>query len=490
MCSVKKTPFLFWRKIFSPFFNLSILGKFSWMFGAFFLGFAAITYHDYFFHHQFIEQLLAIQTAANQAELDAIVIGTEEHELHSFIMAGSIVFILAIISFIATRVLIDLLREMRQRLIAIRLTDESCANVQNITEIPIFTKDEIGLVSLATNELLTNIREISLFRRTIEADETTEEIYRRLAALFQNTLSLRSYIIYEIEDNDHSIGPVSFHPMEMESEACQMLDAEMCRAKRTGDLCSSINFPGICPVFPHPDVLSHACVPLIVGGRSLGVVQFLFPFISSQPREQDASQQLLRARQYLREALPIIQSKRLAEDLHEMAITDTLTGLHNRRFLESNINTVIAGVRRRNTQMAILMCDMDYFKQVNDEYGHDAGDAVLKSLAFLLTHNIRASDIVIRYGGEEFLILLLDCHPDMAMEVAEKIRVAVERHTFTHDSFSLKKTLSIGISEFPPDTEAFWESVKYADVALYNAKESGRNRVVRFSDEMWTGNNY
>ncbi|MDH4318383.1 MAG: GGDEF domain-containing protein, partial [Desulfobulbaceae bacterium] len=441
MCSAQKTLSLIWRNIFNPFLNLSILGKFSWMFGAFFLGFAAITYHDYYFHHQFISQILAVQSTANQAELEAIVAGAEEHERHSFIMAGSIVSVLAIISFIATRVLINLLNEMRQRLIAIRLTDENCANTRNITEIPIFTKDEIGQVSLATNDLLTNIREISLFRRTIEADETTGEIYRRLADLFRNTLNLHSYIIYEIKNNDHSISPVSSYPLEMEAEACQMLGAEMCRAKRTGNLCSSINFPGICPVFPHPDALSHACVPLIVGGRPLGVVQFLFPFISSQQTEQEASMQLLRARQYLREALPIIQAKRLAEDLHEMAITDTLTGLHNRRFLESNINTVIAGVRRRNTQLAILMCDMDYFKQVNDDYGHDTGDAVLKSLAFLLAHNVRASDIVIRYGGEEFLILLLDCHPDMAMEVAEKIRAAVERHTFTHDNFSLKKTL-------------------------------------------------
>ena len=460
------------------------------MFSAFFFGFVIISYHDYYFHHQFIEKLSLLQNDANQAEINAIISNAKEHESHSFLMAGFIVVFLATMSFIATKFLINLLSEMRQRLIAIRLTDESCPNSERTAEIPIFTNDEIGQVSQATNELLRNIREISIFRRTIEADETTEEIYQRLAALFENQLDFRSYVIYEIIESEESIKPAYFFPKEIKSEICQMLNADMCRAKRTAEPCSSVNFPGICPVFPHPDVMSHTCVPMIVGGQSLGVVQFLFPFVTTAKREREAVYNLIQAKQYLREALPVLQSKRLAEDLHNMAITDPLTRLHNRRFLESNINTVIAGVRRRNTQLAILMCDMDFFKQVNDEYGHDTGDAVLKSLAFILTNNVRASDIVIRYGGEEFLILLVDCHPDMAMEVAEKVRGAVERHTFTNDNFSLKKTISIGISEFPPDTEGFWESVKYADVALYNAKESGRNKVVRFSEEMWTGTNY
>ena len=140
---------------------------------------------------------------------------------------------------------------------------------------------------------------------------------------------------------------------------------------------------------------------------------------------------LRRARKYLMEALPVLHAKRLAQNLHQMAIRDTLTGLYNRRFLEGNINTILAGIQRRESNLAILMADMDFFKKVNDEYGHESGDQVLKSLSHILQNSVRATDLVIRYGGEEFLILLVDCSPDdFAMQIAEKIRTKVEDFQF------------------------------------------------------------
>ena len=125
MCSQEKTSLPLQRKTFQPFFNLSIFSKFCIMFSAFFFGFVIISYHDYYFHHQFLEKLLLLQNDANQAKINDIVSYTEQHESYSFLMAGSIVGFLAFISFIAIKVLINLLGEMRQRLIAIRLTGES-----------------------------------------------------------------------------------------------------------------------------------------------------------------------------------------------------------------------------------------------------------------------------------------------------------------------------------------------------------------------------
>ena len=98
--------------------------------------------------------------------------------------------------------------------------------------------------------------------------------------------------------------------------------------------------------------------------------------------------------------------------------------------------------------------------------------------------------MVIRYGGEEFLILLVDCDPKEAMDVAEKIRASVEDLQFRLEGTCLKKTLSIGVSQFPEDTSAFWECVKFADIALYQAKETGRNRVIRFVSAMWDSSDY
>jgi diguanylate cyclase (GGDEF)-like protein len=122
---------------------------------------------------------------------------------------------------------------------------------------------------------------------------------------------------------------------------------------------------------------------------------------------------------------------------------------------------------------------------VNDTYGHDAGDSVLKGLSKVLRQSVRASDLVIRYGGEEFLIILVNAVGEPADQVAEKIRASVEQMETQVGATTLRKTISIGVADFPSDSDTFWQAVKFADVALYQAKENGRNRVVRFASDMW-----
>ena len=133
------------------------------------------------------------------------------------------------------------------------------------------------------------------------------------------------------------------------------------------------------------------------------------------------------------------------------------------------------------------MADLDFFKKVNDVHGHQVGDRVLKTLSKILKNSVRSSDIVIRYGGEEFLLIIKKAtSDDDVLAVAEKIRKNVEDHTMKIDSaITLKKTLTIGVSLFPKDSENFWQAIKFADVALYRGKEEGRNRVVRFEASMW-----
>ncbi len=140
--------------------------------------------------------------------------------------------------------------------------------------------------------------------------------------------------------------------------------------------------------------------------------------------------------------------------------------------------------------LGILMCDLDYFKSINDKYGHDVGDLVLKETARLLSENVRKADLVVRFGGEEFLILLVDVREGEAEKVAEKLRKIVETYEFKTPKGTLKRTISIGVSEFPVDTSAIWEAIKFADVALYKAKEAGRNKVIRFRQEFWTEEEY
>ncbi|MBU3937145.1 MAG: GGDEF domain-containing protein, partial [Proteobacteria bacterium] len=146
---------------------------------------------------------------------------------------------------------------------------------------------------------------------------------------------------------------------------------------------------------------------------------------------------------------------------------------------------------RRSSKLGILMCDMDFFKEVNDTYGHETGDVVLIKTADVLKSCVRASDTVIRYGGEEFLILLTDVHDrNEVSELAERIRSTMEQTIINIPDGTLKKTLSIGYSLFPDDTQGLWEAIKFADVALYRAKDTGRNKAIGFQSEMWAGDKY
>jgi diguanylate cyclase (GGDEF)-like protein len=166
-------------------------------------------------------------------------------------------------------------------------------------------------------------------------------------------------------------------------------------------------------------------------------------------------------------------------------MVDPMTGLYNRRFLQEHTAQIISGVLRRKTQIGLLLCDLDYFKQVNDTHGHDVGDRILTETSVILKNTVRDSDIVIRFGGEEFLVLLLDVAAGDSMLVAEKIRLGIEKMKVIVGDQVVQKTISIGVAEFPGDTDGFWQTIKYADVALYRAKDQGRNQAVRFTPEMW-----
>lgn len=326
------------------------------------------------------------------------------------------------------------------------------------------------------------------FKQAIEEDETKPEIYRRLSSVLQEHFAINNFSIYEVMPGSNRMTSLM---VDGEADSpCRWCDpqilvhAESCRARRTGHTISSIESPGICYAFQPPADMTdrlHVCIPIIQSG-SVGSVLQLVVQKDEAVRVHDFLPYL---NVYLREAAPVIEAKRLMDTLRASNLTDAMTGLHNRRFLEEFAETLVTSAQRRKSQLSILMLDLDYFKMVNDTYGHDAGDLVLKALAKTMQASVRAADLVIRYGGEEFLIIMQDAAADGADAVAEKIRAAVEGMKVQLPGAVLQKTISIGIAEFPLDSDTFWQAVKYADVAMYNAKESGRNRVVRFRPEMW-----
>ncbi len=164
--------------------------------------------------------------------------------------------------------------------------------------------------------------------------------------------------------------------------------------------------------------------------------------------------------------------------LEEMALTDTLTGLPNRRALDVWAPRQLSAAARHGFSVWVVMADLDLFKKVNDTFGHDAGDTVLKSFAKLLAANIRQSDICARLGGEEFLLMITHTDKKNASLVVERMRRQVERKNFTFGNSTITVTASFGVAGFcgtkPPDLN---DLMSRADAALYAAKHNGRNRI-------------
>jgi diguanylate cyclase (GGDEF)-like protein len=213
-----------------------------------------------------------------------------------------------------------------------------------------------------------------------------------------------------------------------------------------------------------------------VNGLSLGANDYISkPFKAEELLARVyVALRLKRERDQLRRrAEEAVQSAEVAQ---ERAMTDALTGLLNRYGLQHVLVREVAETRRYNRPLSCLMIDLDYFKSVNDLHGHAAGDVSLQQVANVLTDNVRGSDIVFRYGGEEFLVLLPETELEGALSLAEKIRHAAYSRSFGDGERIFPLTLSAGVATLW-DHESGNDMIARADMALYQAKEQGRNRV-------------
>lgn len=176
---------------------------------------------------------------------------------------------------------------------------------------------------------------------------------------------------------------------------------------------------------------------------------------------------------YVSVSKDISERVRKEHSLREAATRDRLTGLHNRSYVESRLQEACLQAKQHQMPLTVLMCDVDHFKQINDRYGHLTGDRVLRRIARILRQGARASDVIGRWGGEEFLIVLEDCNEQNALELAERIRSRVEKSA---DAEVGQLTISLGIASMAPD-DSVTALIARADAAMYEAKRSGRNRL-------------
>src|SRR5437588_5593943 len=223
---------------------------------------------------------------------------------------------------------------------------------------------------------------------------------------------------------------------------------------------------------------SALAIPLMVSNRAMGSMQLF----SARPKaftHEDA--QLLWI-------LALVAENQLTRDyanegLVRFAFTDYLTGLKTRGYFEQQLEAEVARSDRKSQPFALLMVDIDHFKQLNDRYGHHAGDQVLRDVSSILVRDMREVDTVARYGGEEFVIILPETSQPGALFVAQRLRKAVEQSRFFAGSPQAVEslTISIGIAIFDQDASFKRDLIENADAALYAAKKQGRNQVMKYS---------
>lgn len=335
--------------------------------------------------------------------------------------------------------------------------------------------NEAGKVAKKLNDLSN----IFLFKKTIENDPTKEYVYQRLLHILKEKFHLNKVALFETSLFDKYETLVYGCEFD-EKKKDQFIASKECRALRTNDIVYSSDFYNICNNC-NQESDKYICLPFTIGKEKTLIVNIEF---GSQDEMQKFKKEIAVLTNYIQTAKPVLESKILHEKLEEKALKDPLTKLYNRRYLEKFINDNI-----NNTQFeySILMIDVDYFKMTNDEYGHDIGDKVLFLLGEILIQNIKGSDLACRYGGEEFIVLLVGATKQIAEKIAENIRLDFEKQNFSSNNESFHKTLSVGVATFKEDANNHWHTIKCADEALYYAKNHGRNKVVKFTQDMHTG---
>jgi two-component system cell cycle response regulator len=339
--------------------------------------------------------------------------------------------------------------------------------------------DPLNTAGLIIHEL----SDVYKFKKTIELDATKDDIYERFVYVLKEKFHFNHFALYEVDKNSKTRKLIYITEKQSFCFPEVDTDASLCRAYRTLSDVYSTDFADICKYCSEHEK-QYTCIPFNINND---ITLTLSYSAKDTATIEQFNQSLSGIKSYFEAAKAVIESRTLTDKLRESSLRDGATKLYNRRFLEEFIEHVNHQAVRTGNSYSILMIDIDFFKMVNDTYGHDAGDTVILSLAKILQTEVRKSDLPIRYGGEEFLVLLHNSTPEGALEVAQKIRTEFSQKKFSFGNDTVEKTLSIGISHFPSDADSVWKVIKFADLALYDAKHGGRNQVVEFTPEMFNG---
>lgn len=323
----------------------------------------------------------------------------------------------------------------------------------------------------------------SLLNEALSVDAVAERLLQ--AALRVRNLGFGAVTTYDAETDTHTVLRVRADRPSTRDK----LEGSHYRAREGGLVAMAIKNGHPLPYVPlaqqtgarpqifgtgvDPDLRSVKVFPLVERGQPLGTL-----IVGSSDSGEELSREEERMLETIAQHAAItLANARMFVKVETLATTDPLTGLSNRRRFDELLNEAIARAERFSRKLTILMVDADHFKKVNDTYGHGVGDQVLQRIAGVLTAEARRTDVVGRYGGEEFIVLLDETDVPGALQVAERIRQRIADEVVRGDFGELSVTVSMGLATLPVHAAEKLELLACADQALYDAKESGRNRV-------------
>ena len=335
--------------------------------------------------------------------------------------------------------------------------------------------------------IINELSDIYKFKKTIELDSSKDVIYSRSADILKIKFNVKEFTFYEVSTSTKH--RKLLYTTDKDRIICNSDvddNVTFCRAYRTNNEVISTDFINLCQ-HCHANDLQYICIPFTINSD----YSLLLSITADNKDEFNRIHKLIPSiENYFEAAKPVIESKILMEKLLDTSLKDAMTGLYNRRFLDEFVDKAMSQATRNKDTYSILMLDVDFFKMVNDTYGHDIGDKVIIEIGKLVRGSIRASDLGIRYGGEEFVVMLHNANDEGTMKIAEAIHTGFGELVFdAGNGETLQKTMSIGVAKFPTDGDTIWKAIKFADTALYVAKTTGRNKIVNYEKEMSDGEN-
>lgn len=323
--------------------------------------------------------------------------------------------------------------------------------------------------------LYTAAKDLSASLRMEESIGVISQIIKKMLKNFRISIDDIAYVLTVKKDHEFVIADSHGYDEEIIKDNNKALISFILKnVPKTGDLTYSPTVTGDDNIATFSFIKSIIYMPFYIDKRLLGVL-----FLSGK-RENLFTPSQVEKMKILSNYIAIsLEKAYLYDEVEQMSIKDGLTGLYVHRYFQDKLENELKRAARYGTALSLVMCDIDFFKKINDTYGHLAGDFILKTLALILKNNTTPIDTVARYGGEEFILIMPEMDKEKAHARAVKIRKEVEKYNFKFNENYIKCTISMGVASYPNDAITRRALIEKADKALYKAKEEGRNRVIK-----------